>query len=106
MYKIDSFASFTAHAWRKNVVEVIEYSVEIWMNQGHLQEKLDLSNISDRTQYYSNEFKKMRCEIQECGNYQPCRMFIQNILAVQLKIQATIFKAKFRVNQHDIVWRR
>ena len=48
----------------------------------------------------------MRCEIQECGNYQPCRVFIQNILAVQLKIQATIFKAKFRVNQHDIEWRR
>ena len=48
----------------------------------------------------------MRCEIQECGNYQPCRMFIQNILAVQLKIQATIFKAKFRVNPDDIVWRR
>ena len=48
----------------------------------------------------------MRCEIQECGNYQPCRVFIQNILAVQLKIQTTIFKAKFRVNQHDIVWRR
>ena len=53
----------------------------------------------------------MRCEIQECGNYQPCRVFIQNILAVKLtmtaiKIQATIFKAKFRVNQHDIIWRR
>ena len=28
------------------------------MNQGHLQEKLDLSNISDRTQYYSDEFEK------------------------------------------------
>ena len=58
MYKRDSFALFTAHAWRKNVVEVIEYGGEIWMNQGHLQEKLDLSNISDRTQYYSDEFEK------------------------------------------------
>ena len=100
------FASFTAQVWRKNDVEAMEYGGEIWINQGHLQEKLDLSSISDRTQYYSNKFKKMRCEIQECGNYQPCRVFIQNILAVQLKIQATIFKAKFRVNQHGIVWRR
>ena len=53
-------------------------------------------------------FKKMRCEIQEYGNYQPCRVFIQNILAVQLtmtakKTQAAIFKAKFGVNQHDIL---
>ena len=25
----------------------------------------------------------MRCKIQECGNYQPCRMFIENNLAVK-----------------------
>ena len=47
MYKMDSFALFTAHAWRKNGIEALEYSGEIWINQGHLQEKLDLSNISD-----------------------------------------------------------
>ena len=78
---MDSFAFFTANAWRKNGIEVTEYSGEIWINQGHLQEKHDLSNISDRTQYYSDEFRNMRCEIQECGNYQPYRVFIQNILA-------------------------
>ena len=48
------------------------------------------------------------CETQERGNYQPCRLFIQNILAVQLtmtanKTQAAIFKAKFGVNQLDLV---
>ena len=47
----------------KNGVEVIEYSGEIWINQTHLEKKLDISNISDKTQYYSSEFKKMRCEI-------------------------------------------
>ena len=31
---------------------------------------------------------KVRCEIQECGNYQPCRVFIQNTLAVQLTMTA------------------
>ena len=30
----------------------------------------------------------MRYEIQECENYQPCRVFIQNILAVQLTMTA------------------
>ena len=25
--------------------------------------KLDIANIADRTQYYSSEFRKMRCEI-------------------------------------------
>ena len=50
----------------------------------------------------------MRCEIQECGKYQPCRMFIENTLAVQItmstvKTQAVIFRKKFGVNQDDKV---
>ena len=50
----------------------------------------------------------MRCETQERGNYQPCRLFVQNILALQLTMtakntQAAIFKAKFGVNQLDLV---
>ena len=53
----------------------------------------------------------MRCEIQECGKYQPCRMFIENTLAVEItmsavKTQAVIFREKFGVNQHDKVLRK
>ena len=52
-------------------------------------------------------FKKIRCEIQEYGSYQPCRVFIQNILAVQLTMTAkntsSYFKTKFGVNQHDSI---
>ena len=58
MYKMDWFGSFTANAWKKNDAEVIEKGGEIWINPGHLQEKLDLSNISHRTQYYSDKFLK------------------------------------------------
>ena len=65
---MDSFGLFTANTWRKNDVEVIQYGVKIWINQGHLQEKLGIANIADRTQYYSNEFKKMRCEIKSVVN--------------------------------------
>ena len=53
----------------------------------------------------------MRCEIQECGKYQPCKMFIKNTSAVQItistvKTQAAIFKSKFGVNQLDKVLRK
>ena len=65
---MDSFGLFTANTWRKNDVEVIQYGGKIWINQGHLQEKLGIANIADRTQYYSNEFKKMRCEIKSVVN--------------------------------------
>ena len=111
IYKINSFALFTANAWRKNDVEVIEYGSEIWINQRHLQKKLGIANIGDRTQHYSDEFKKMRCEIQECGKYQPWRTFIENTLAVEItlsavKPQAAIFKSKFGVNPNDKVLRK
>ena len=59
MYNMSySFALLTAKAWRKNGVEAIDCSGKIWLNQGYLQEKLDIRNISDRTQYHSDEFKK------------------------------------------------
>ena len=53
----------------------------------------------------------MRWEIQECGKYQPCIMFIENTAAVEItinsvKTQAAIFRAKFVVNQHDKVLRK
>ena len=53
----------------------------------------------------------MKCEIQECGKYQPCRIFIKNTLAVEIrmssvKMQAVIFRDEFRVNQHDKVLRK
>ena len=103
MYKMDSFALFTAQAWRKNGVEAIEYDGDIWINLGHPQEKLDLSNISDRAQYYSDEFLKMRCEIQECGNYQPYEVFILNILAVQLTITAKKHKHLFLKQNLELI---
>ena len=53
----------------------------------------------------------MRCEIQECGKFQPCRKFIENTLAAEItmsavKTQAVIFRDKFGVKQHDKVLRK
>ena len=55
--------------------------------------------------------KKIGCEIQESGRYQPCRVFIKHTLAVEMtmssvKTQAVIFRDKFGVNQHDKVLRK
>ena len=53
----------------------------------------------------------MRWEIQECGKYQPCRMFIENTLAVEItmsavRTQTVIFREKLWVNQHGKVLRK
>ena len=58
MYKMNAFTLFTARAWKKNSVEVIEYGDKIWINHGQLGKNLGIANIADRTQYYSDEFKK------------------------------------------------
>ena len=61
MYQIDPFALFTAQAWIKYGVEamvVVKYGGKLWLNQGNFQKKLDLSDISERTEYYSSEFLK------------------------------------------------
>ena len=74
---------------------------------------IDITNIADRTRYYSPELfsRKIRFEIQECGKYQPCRIFIKNTLAVEItmssvKTKAAIFKSKFGVNKHNKVLRK
>ena len=53
----------------------------------------------------------MGCEIHECGKHQPCRIFIENTVAVEItmsavKTQIAIFKSKFGFNQHDKVLRK
>ena len=72
----------------KNDVELIEYGGEILINQKRLETKIDIANIADGTQNYSSEFKKMRCEIQECGKYQPCGVFVKNTLAVDITMSS------------------
>ena len=95
----------------KKGIKAIEYGGEIRINQLHLEKKLGIRNISDKTQYYSSEFEKLRFEMQECGKYQPCRMCIENTSAKEItmssvKTQATIFRAKFGVNQDDKLLRK
>ena len=52
---MNTFALFTTNKREKNGVEAREYDSEIWINQGQLEKKLGLINISDRTQYHSSE---------------------------------------------------
>ena len=49
--------------------------------------------------------------MQECGKYQPCRIFIKSTLVIKIKMssvktQAAIFRDKSGVNQHNKVLRK
>ena len=51
--------SFSIKAWSKISVEVIKYNDKKWINEKHLETALGYKNlVSNKTQYYSDEFKK------------------------------------------------
>ena len=63
---------------------------------------------SNKTQYYSDEFKKRRCEIQNCEDFQPCKKFIAEELAVHQiidikTVKAAEFKIKLGFNQVNLI---
>ena len=59
----------------KNGVKVIVFNGKKWLNEKHIEKQLKHSNLSAVTTQYPPELKKLRQEIQNCGNYQPCRRF-------------------------------
>ena len=59
-----------------------------------MEKALGYKNLAGKkTQYYSNEFKKRRYEIQNCEDFQPCTKFIAEELAVHLIIEIKTVKA-------------
>ena len=77
--------SVSIKTWNNNGVGAITYDGKKWINEKQLETALGYKNLaSNKTQFYSDEFKKIRCEIQDCENFQPCRKFISEKIAVHL----------------------
>ena len=56
MYKM---YTFSINPWSKIDVEAIKYNGKKWINEKDLEKVLGYKNlVSNKTQYYSNEFKK------------------------------------------------
>ena len=92
---------------KKNNVETIKYNGKKWINEKHLEKTLGYRNLaSNKIQYYCDEFKKRRFEIQDWEDFQPFRKFIAEELAVDLIIDIKTVKAaeltiKLGFNQVD-----
>ena len=99
---MNTFALFIAEALGKNGVEVIEHAGKIWINNNNNNNnnKIEnIANISDKTQYYSSEFKKVRREIQNCETISSVKTHT-NIFRMGLELINTI---KYCVNKHHWV---
>ena len=86
--------TFSINTWNKIDVEAIKYDGEKWINEKHLEKAVGYKNLAgNKTQYYSDEFKERRCEIQDCEDFQPCRKFIAGKLAIYLILDIKTVKA-------------
>ena len=91
MYKM---LTYSIKTWKKIGIEAIKYNDKKQINEKHLEIALGYKNlISNQTQYYSDEFKKRRYEIQDCEDFQPCRKSLAEQLAIYLIIDIKIVKA-------------
>ena len=88
-------------------MEAIKYNDKKRINEKHLETDLGYKNlVSNKTQYYSDKFKKRRYEIQDFEVLQPCRKCIAEELAIHLitdikTVKAAELKIKLGFNQVD-----
>ena len=54
------------------------------MNKTNIKDQLKHSNLEAVTLQYPVKYKKQRQELQNCGKYQPCRIFLKETLAMQI----------------------
>ena len=83
--------------------------VKKWINGKHLKKALGYQNLaSNKTRFYSDEFKKIRFETQNCEDFEPCRKFMAEEFAIHLiieikTVQAAEIKIKLGFNQVDTI---
>ena len=90
----------------KNDVEVIIFNEKKWLNEKHVEVRLQHSNLPHITNQYSSELKNQRQELPNCGKYQPCRKFLREDLAIQVILDcrttpAVNFRTRLGFNQRD-----
>ena len=86
--------TFSIKTWSKIDVEAIKYNGEKLINENHLEITVGNKNLAtSKTRYYSDKSWKRRCKIQDCEDYQSCRKFIAEKLAIHLILDIKTAKA-------------
>ena len=94
----------TKETWERNCVEVIVFNDKKWLNQTNIKDQLKDSNLAAITLKY----RKQRQELENCGKYQPCRIFLKESLAMHIIMDyrttpAVNFRTKLGFRQHDLI---
>ena len=96
----------TKEKWEESDVEVTVFNRKKWLNETNIKGQLKRSNLTVVTLQYPLKYRKQRQELQNCGNHQPCRIFLKESLAVRIIMDyrttpALNFRTKLGFSQHD-----
>ena len=75
-------------------------------NETNIKEQLEQSNLAAITLKYCPELRKQRQELENCGDHQPCRRFLEEEFVKQIIIDcrttaAVSHRTKLGFLQHD-----
>ena len=65
-------------------VDVIVFNGKKWLNEKHIETKLEHSNLPAIKNKCDLMYKKCRFELQNCGKNQPCRRLLEEGFAIQI----------------------
>ena len=97
--------NITKETWEKNGVEVIIFNGKKWLNEKHIEQELEHSNLREVTTKYSLGLRNKRQKLEECDKQQ-CRRFLREDFAIKIIMDcrttyAVNFKSKLGFNQYD-----
>ena len=95
--------------YENNSSEVIKNKFdELWLNERHVKQKLELKNLPALTNKYDEEYKKCRYELIDDPIKQSNRRFIRNDLALKIIMdcktdESCNLKRNLRFTLHDVI---
>ena len=106
MFCIYKIVEITKETWERNGVEVIVFNGKKWLNETNIKDQLKDSNLAAVTLQYPPKDRKQRQELQNCGKYHPCKIFLKQSLAMQIIMDCRTtpvvnFRTKLGFGQRD-----
>ena len=72
----------TIKLWEKIGVEVVVFNSKMGLNEINIKGQLKQSDLTAVTLQNFSERRKQTQELQDCGNYQPCRRLLEETFAM------------------------
>ena len=94
MHKIKKYVYFltsikmikiSPEKYEQNGIEILFNNFgRLWLNEKHIENTIAHSALQNITRKYPSKYRKQRQELVSCDNYQSCRIFLKQKLAIKI----------------------